>query len=183
MRIRANGLVVAVALALSCGPSAAINKCTLPGGKVVFQDAPCSAGRSESIDVKPSRGKSATMPASATSAAGSAAPEAVPMTEAQRIEQQVAESQKERRLRELTQREVPGAEAAVQQNLSTCAAEQESLKNGQYRYVQNLYGKTHAAQMAAEMAAAASRCETRDRELRDRVERLKAECQKLGGCG
>lgn len=51
MRIRGNGLVVAVALALSCGPAAAINKCTLPGGKVVFQDAPCdtSAHKSETV--------------------------------------------------------------------------------------------------------------------------------------
>lgn len=165
-----------LAALVAAAPAWAINKCTGADGKVVFQDAPCT-GKGESVTVRPASGSSARTVASTDT------PGQKPLTEAQRIEQQVAESQKERRLRELTQREVPRAEAAVQQNLSACAEEQESLKSGQYRYVQNLYGKTHAAQMAAEMAAAASRCETRDRELRDRVERLKAECQKLGGCG
>lgn len=36
-------------------PAWAINKCTGPDGKVVFQDLPC-AGRGEAIDVRPSRG-------------------------------------------------------------------------------------------------------------------------------
>lgn len=167
--------VALAALVLAVSPSWAINKCTGPDGKVVFQDAPC-AGKGEAVTVRPASG------ASRAAASPSEAPDQKPLTEAQRIEQQVAASQKERRLRGLTQREVPGAEAAVQQNLSACAAEQERLKSGQYTYVQNLYGKTHAAQVAAEMAAAASRCETRDRELRARADQLKAECRQLGGC-
>ena len=49
----------------------------------------------------------------------------------------------------------------------------------QYRYVQNLYGKTHAAQVASEMAAAAALCDTKDRELRDALAVVQQECAAL----
>lgn len=104
------------------------------------------------------------------------------MTEAQRIEEGIAASQKDRRLRELNEREVPGAENAIRANLAACEEEQRRLEMAKGRYVQNLYGKTDAAQRAAEQAAAASRCDTKDRELRERAAALRGECQKLGGC-
>jgi hypothetical protein len=154
-------------------PAWAVNKCTGPDGSVVFQDAPC-AGKGEALVVRP--------------AAGARAPEAPaavakkPVSEAQRLEANIAASQKERRLRDLTQREVPGADAAIQQNLYDCKAEQARIERDQFAYVQNLYGKTHAAQRAAEMAAAATRCDTKDRDLRAKADSLKNECQALGGC-
>jgi hypothetical protein len=166
----------AALLALSClavSSAWAINKCTGADGSVVFQDAPCS-GKGEQLYVRPSSGVARTAPASEDGTK--------PQTNAERIEGQIAASQKERRLRELSQREVPGAEAAIQQHLANCEAEQARIQRDQFAYVQNLYGKTHAAQKAAEMAAVASRCDTRDRELRSVAERLKNECQQLGGC-
>jgi len=44
-----------LALALTCAPAWAINKCTGADGKVVFQDLPC-AGQGEVIEVKPASG-------------------------------------------------------------------------------------------------------------------------------
>lgn len=170
-------MTIRVALiALTClavSPAWAINKCTQPDGSVAFQDAPC-AGKGVELTVRPSSGAARVAPASSDGTQ--------PQTNAERIEGQIAASQKERRLRELTQREVPGAEAAIQQHLANCEAEQARIQRDQFAYVQNLYGKTHAAQKAAEMAASASRCDTRDRELRSVAERLKKECQQLGGC-
>lgn len=165
--------IFAATLALLPLPAAAVNKCTGPTGAIVFQDAPCP-GKGETLTVRP--------------ASGSARPGANvsdgqrPASEAQRIEQGIAASQRERRLRELTQREVPAADNAVQAHLQACQNEQQRIEASKYAYVQNLYGKTHAAQVAAEQAAAAARCDTRDRELRAQAQRVRKECTDLGGC-
>lgn len=152
----------------------AINKCTGPDGAVVFQDAPC-AGKGEALNVRPASGSAKGQPPAA-------AGEAPRQSNAQRMEEQVAASQKERRLRELVQREVPGAEMAIYAHTKACKEEQARLEQAKGYYVQNLYGKTDAAQRAAEQAAAAARCDTKDRELRERFAETKAECIKLGGC-
>lgn len=157
----------------------AVNKCTGPDGAVVFQDAPC-AGKGEALTVRPASGTARAAPAPAGSGGGESA--AKPQTEAQRIESNIAASQKERRLRDLTEREVPRADGAIRFHAQACEEEQARLEQAKGRYVQNLYGKTDAAQRAAEQAAAAGRCDIKDRELRERHAALKAECQQLGGC-
>ncbi len=164
-------MVLIALLTLGSAPAWAVNKCTGPDGKVVFQDAPCS-GRGETIIVRPASGSA---PARAEAMPGA-------MTEAQRIEAAVAESQKDRRRRELVEREVPAAASAIQVNINQCQEEQDRLERSKGQYVQNLYGKTDAAQKAAEQAASAARCNTKDRELRERHALLLAECRKLGGC-
>lgn len=165
--------LAALSAALAVSPAWAVNKCTGPDGRVAFQDAPC-AGKGEALTVRPSSGAARAAPADA---GGNK-----PQTNAERIEGQIAASQKERRLRELTQREVPVAQSAVTQHLADCEAEQARIQRDQFAYVQNLYGKTHAAQKASEMAAAAARCDMRDRELRAVADNLLAECRQLGGC-
>jgi hypothetical protein len=164
---------LAVLLCMAAGSSWAINKCTQPDGSVAFQDAPC-AGKGEALNVRP---------ASGASKASAPAPDGAPaQTNAQRMEGQIAASQKERRLRELEQRLVPGAENAIWAHTQACKEEQARLEQAKGYYVQNLYGKTDAAQRAAEQAAAAARCDTKDRELREDFANVKAECRDLGGC-
>lgn len=165
---------VIVLCCLAVSPAWAINKCTIDG-QVVFQDAACP-GKGETLTVRPASGAARTV------APSEASDDRRPMTEAQRLEEGIAASQKDRRLRDLKEREVPGAEAAVRANLVACEEEQRRLEMAKGRYVQNLYGKTDAAQRAAEQAAAASRCDIKDRELRERAALLRAECQQLGGC-
>jgi hypothetical protein len=165
--------LITAALLLTSLQAEAINKCTGADGSTVFQDAPC-VGKGGAIDVRP--------------AAGHAKPNAAPLdgvqtqTEAQRIEANVTASQKERRLRELTLRLIPGADAAVERNLANCRIEQARIERDQFAYVQNLFGKTHAAQKAAELAASTARCDTQDRDLRAKADRLRDECKQLGGC-
>lgn len=168
----------AALLVLACSavsPVWAINKCTVDG-QVMFQDAACPGGKGEALVVRPASGAARAAPVAPAEG------DKKPMTEAQRIEGNIAASQKERRLRDLSEREVPGADHAIRSNLQACKEEQERLEMAKGRYVQNLYGKTDAAQRAAEQAAAASRCDTKDRDLRERHAKLVNECKQLGGC-
>lgn len=169
-------VMVAMAIA-STSPAWAINKCTIDG-QVVFQDAACP-GKGETLTVRPASGAAKPPASSPVNADGSTQK---PLTEAQRIESNISASQKERRLRDLTDREVPRADVAIRAHAQSCKEEQDRLEQAKGRYVQNLYGKTDAAQMASEQAAAAARCDTKDRDLRERAAQLKAECQQLGGC-
>jgi hypothetical protein len=152
----------------------AINKCTAPDGTVAFQDAPCP-GKGETIKVRPASGTAKAPPVTAEGAPQQ-------KTVVQRIEEQIAASQRERRVRELSQILVPTAENAIRAHLQACNEEQARLEAAKHVYVQNLYGKTDAAQRASEQAAAAGRCDTKDRELRETAAQLKRECIKLGGC-
>lgn len=152
---------------LAPGPAHAIHKCTGPDGAVVFQDTAC-AGKDEVIVIKPASGAS---PPDEGHTPG--------MTEAQRINAQTERSQKERRIRELQTLSLPQAEANLAAHKQACGQQQRDLAADQFRYRQNLYGKTHAAQRASEMAAAAAICDTKDRELSGNVERLKSELTEL----
>jgi hypothetical protein len=164
-------LLIAALLAVLCAPAWAINKCTGQDGKVAYQDAPC-AGKGEQLTVRPASGGAA--PAlKATSGAG-------PGTEARRIEAQVTQSQRERRRRDLEQLFIPQARAVIEKHRASCAEQQTRLEASKYVYKQNLYGKTHAAQAASEMAAAAATCDTKDRELKENLDALRKECETLG---
>jgi hypothetical protein len=156
-------------------PAAAINKCTGSDGKVTFQDAPCSAGRSETIEAKPASGRA---PAAATASSPPYSASSAP-TEAARLEGIVAASQKSRRVLDLRERLLPDAERALSQHRLACAEKQKTLAANQYAYAQNLYGKTHAAQIASEMAATAAVCDTKDRELKELVDGFGKECVAL----
>lgn len=140
---------------------------------MVFQDAAC-AGKGEVVRVVPASGSSpvaSPAPGGATVTGGS---------EADRINAATAQSQKDRRKRELRTMYMPGSERALLDHKASCAIERQRLEADQYRYTQNLYGKTHAAQMASEMSAAASRCTSRERELVEARDALRAECKDLG---
>ncbi len=98
-------------------------------------------------------------------------------SEADRLNKLTEESQKERRRWDVRDRLLPGAKAALAQHKQNCEATQARLSAQQYEYVQNMYGKVHAAQKASEMAAAAARCDMEERELARTVEKLTAECE------
>jgi hypothetical protein len=166
--------ISALALLLAIQPASwAINKCTAADGTVAFQDGPCQA-KGGTIQVRPAAGQNAP----ATNSSSSAKPQ----TEAQRLEALITESQRTRRLRDLQDIYYPSAKGAVLDHRQSCAQEQKDLEASKARYVQNLYGKVNSAQMASEMAAAATRCDQKDRELVANEAALKAECTKLGGC-
>lgn len=131
-----------------------------------FSQTPCGAD-ARSI---PSTGKQRT-PAATTPTTG--------QTEAQRLEAIVSDSQRDRRKRDLRERILPEAEAALVKHTADCEQRQSELAASQYAYRQNLYGKTHAAQIASEIAASAATCNTKDRELRGKIELAAKECATL----
>ena len=171
-------IFAAVILASLCAPSWAINKCTGADGRVVFQDAAC-AGKGEQLNVRPASGDS-TAPQATSSPVQNSANK--PPSESQRLEGLIADSQRDRRKRELQERLVPYAQADIANHKASCKETQAKLEQSQYAYVQNLYGKTHAAQKASEMAAAAALCDTKDRELKENLDTLRKECTAVGGC-
>lgn len=168
--------VITSAIVCAAAPAWAVNKCIGPGGAVVFQDAPC-AGKGETITVRPATGSG---PAAA--AAEFKPTPAKPATDAQRIEQQIAESQKARRLQELQVRLVPEAETAINRQRIQCDRELAALSAKKGRANNNLAGATWEASISSEMNAVATRCDTKARDLKDEADRLRAECRELGGC-
>lgn len=138
------------ALALLSLPAAAVNKCTAPDGSVAFQDAPC-AGKGEAVVVRPASGP------------GGLAPGGV--SEAQRINAAIDRSAAARRVVELDALLIPRATQALQRHQLRCTQQRAELERSQYAYRQNLYGKTHAAQMASEMVQLTLDCEREEKAL------------------
>ena len=177
---------IGIILIASCagGAWAQVYKCPDASGKTVIQQLPCAGGKA--MDVRPASGHSPVAPAAAPSPAGSPVAAASapmrPMTEAERLNAKSDASAKERRRRELNDIFVPETRAAVFQHRDSCKRRQAELKARQYEYVQNLYGKTHAAQIASEMAAQSAQCDTKDREMVSHFNTLLAECRGLKGC-
>lgn len=157
-----------MAIVLFHAPTWAINKCTGADGKVVFQDAPCM-GRGEVLDIRPASGQRLQPTAGAQ-----------PLTEAQRIEGQVSNSMKERRVRELQTLWIPRAEEEILANKQACVQQTRNLENKKDRYVQNLAGATYRASVTSELAAHVTACESKDRELKEALAALREECKKLG---
>ncbi|MBO7411950.1 MAG: DUF4124 domain-containing protein [Ottowia sp.] len=163
---------IAVACVAMSAQAWAIHKCVGANGKPVFQDAPCR-GEGQAINVRPASGRAASKPQAAASEE---------MTEAERINARTEASIRKSRRNELQEFHVPNAQRAIARHRQDCEQRLEALKADQYRYEQNLYGKTHAAQRASEMAAEASSCDRRERELSENLEKLLGECRQLGGC-
>lgn len=176
--VHMNRIVAAIASSILCAaaPAWAVNKCVGPNGAVVFQDAPC-AGKGETITVRPASGSGKGAPTN------EAEPATIkPQSEAQRIEQKIAESQKARRLQELQVRLIPDAEAAINRHRTTCDRDLAALSAKKNRANNNLAGATWEVSISSEMTAIATRCDTKARDLKDEADRLRTECRDLGGC-
>lgn len=167
-------------IALSA-PAWAINKCTGPDGKVTFQDASCSSGKSEAVQVRPASGSAPNVPA-VRAGASQPASGGKPMTEAQRVEKLVADSQRERRRSELEGRLVPEAVAAISTLRRSCDRDIQTLRVKKDSAANNLAGAQWETSISTEMGAVATRCDTRQRELREDADALRKECVDLGGC-
>ncbi|WP_296903381.1 hypothetical protein [Polaromonas sp.] len=160
-----------VAVVLLHAPAWAINKCTEADGKVSFQDAPC-LGKGEAISVRPASGQAPRQPVSPSGAK--------PLTEAQRIEGLVSQSQTERRTRDLQELWIPKAQADVLNNRQGCEQRTRKLDYEKNRSSQTLAGTVHRASVTSELAAHVSVCDTKDRELKEALDTLQTECKKLG---
>lgn len=171
-------IIVAVVL-LAAGQAWAVNKCTGPDGKTVFQDRPCN-GKGETITVRPAAGHAPVLVQPAAASSGAKVDR--PLTEAERLNAATAASQRERRRRELEVLHVPNAANAIDRHRHQCDSELRDLQARKLRANNNLAGATWEGAISSEMTAIATRCDTRNRELRDDLENVRRECRELGGC-
>jgi hypothetical protein len=165
-------------LAALCAPAWAINKCTGPDGRVAFQDAPC-IGKGEVLQVRPASGHDPLPQLAQPPLEGAPAK---PVSEAQRLEGLITASQRKRRMQELEARLVPDAQGAIYMHRVQCDEQLKALQIKKYSANNNLAGATWEGAISGEMTAIATRCDTRNRELKDDYDTLRKECQAAGGC-
>jgi hypothetical protein len=159
--------ILAAALACALSPAWAVNKCTGPDGKVVFQDAPC-AGKGVTLNVKPAAGNATLQPGEKTSN--------------DKVNEVLTGMRNDRRREELEDRILPGKRGALQANRQKCDADLANLQRQQARATNNLAGATWLQSLATEMSALSTRCEVRSRELLAEIDTARQECLALGGC-
>ena len=183
-------IAITALLAVLAGQAWAVNKCTLPDGRITFQDAPCAGSATgEVMTIRPASGYVTAAPqeASQKPAATSSAPsengeKPKPKTHVQKMQDQITNSQNERRRQELEMRFIPETTAAINNNNATCDGQIQELKDRKLRANNNLAGATLEQSLSTEMLVISTRCEARTTELRTALDSLKKECKSLGGC-
>ncbi len=162
---------------IAAAPAWAINKCTGPDGKTVFQDAPC-AGKGEKIEVKPASG-SAPVAAPAAATTPTAAVPTAAAAAAPPGKKEGAFGATWRRRTDLETHLISNARGALSGHLQGCDSQQRQLasKKGQAR--NNLAGATWEQSISAEMQAAATTCDSKARDLRAQLEGLEKELREL----
>lgn len=161
---------IAIAAAtMSVMPAWAIFKCPAPNGRLVFQDTPCLAGGGERLDVRPSSGQQA--PTGTTR-----------MTETQRLQANIDDMQKQRRRHEIESSLLPNDEEELRRVRQECDADIARLQARKSHANNNLAGATWQVSLSGEMTAIATRCDTRQRELKESIDSLRKECSALAGC-
>lgn len=163
-------IVLMVLLSMGIAPVWAINKCTEPDGKVVYQDAAC-AGKGEAINISPASGHAAPLVPPAE-AAPSGAPRPALSKEG------VFGASWQRRTF-LESRGVPDARNALQGHLQRCAAKQQELTAKKGSAKNNLAGATWEQSISTEMQAVATMCDSQGRDLRTQVDTLEKELREL----
>ena len=115
------------AMLLSAAPAWAINKCTGPDGKTVFQDAPC-AGKGEKIEVKPASGNAPVAPApAAVASGGSPAPVPAGTATATPAKKEGPYGETWRRKTDLESHLINNARGDLNAHLRDCDAQQRQL--------------------------------------------------------
>lgn len=172
--------IIAAALLLASLNAWAINKCTGPDGAVVFQDAPCT-GQGGQINVRPASGHAPPPQFAAEGGQDSSTP-SKPMTEAQRIERSVKASKDGRRRKSLETYLISDLKSSLERHNRACDADIAALRRKKGLANNNLAGATWEESISSEMNAVALRCDSKTKDMRDRLAELKKECAELGGC-
>ncbi len=155
----------------------AVNRCEGPNGGVVFQDAPC-AGRGEEITIRPSRGKvkepDPLQASPSVEGTPSASGSGNGMTTAQRINAQVAESQRQRRLAELKERLIPRQVKEIRNLHQTCKREFDRLQKLREQAPED-------RGIAIAQSLVAGKCNSKQSQQVRKLEALREECGTLYG--
>ena len=176
-------ILAAIALLIAAStPAWAIYKCDDGTGKQVFQDRPCTSGKSSTVEVKPASGH-ASKPSQGANAAPvtSAAdtPTAKPMTEADRLNAQADVIRKRARLRDINDLYLNGAYINVERVQSKCRNEMDALSVKKRSSMNNLAGATWEQSISAEMQAVATRCQAEQQTAQNELDRIRNEKTQL----
>jgi hypothetical protein len=150
-----------VAVVLLQAPAWAVNKCTGPGGKVSFQDAPCT-GQGDKITVKPAAGFVA--PTDATTQTRTQAN--LDALQGERIRREKWIAMNDTRI-------------ALSNQRNQCADEQKQLASSKAWSRNNLAGATRDVSISQEMTAAAMACDSRTRGKEKDVADAEKVCQEV----
>ncbi|WP_198968686.1 DUF4124 domain-containing protein [Xylophilus sp. ASV27] len=161
--------IAVLALAsLASSPAGAVYKCVGTDGKVAYQDAACPKGaKSTGVELPASR----PPPIVPGSTPG--------QSEADRLNALSAASERERRARELAQRIVPNAEAALAAQRAQCAQAQASADPARETYLATMAEaaeKSGTAVPPGLFTTIAERCDARESELLDALDYARREC-------
>lgn len=171
------------ALAVVCllsSPAWAVNKCSGPGGRIVFQDLPCQ-GSGETLNIRPASGRDAPQQAAAQpSGDGFAADK--PTSELERLKQSNTRMENERKRQEIELVVLPNAYADLNNHLARCEREYRALQATKQSANNNLAGATWEQSLSQEMSALTTKCDMQSRQINNNIEEIKKQCQKVGGC-
>lgn len=158
------GVVLALAAAVPAG-AAGVNKCTDAKGRVSYQTAPCPQGQA-----------AASMPTQTTTvpAASGVAPDA----QAEALRRQSEAVLRNGRLRDIA-RNVRDAENRIADYQTAMRKEMDHLSARKAYATNNLAGATYEQSLSAEMQAVASKYDSLIRAQQVRIERLRADEERV----
>lgn len=175
-------LVLTFLLMTVVQPALAINRCTGPDGRTTYQETPCSTdSKSQALRIAPApvAPAAARVPSTAPALATGLPMTPTPMTEAQKLEAQIAALRREGRKRSLEDTLLPNAMRARDAGQRQCDAQLAAIRNRKLSANNNLAGATYEQSLSQEMSAVVARCDTFSRNLTMQVEDLKRECSAL----
>lgn len=162
-----------IALVLVCSfatPSWALYKCVGAGGSTSFQEAPCERSQAQTaikpLVEAPKPGVEAVRPA--------VTPSARPT-----IQQQLLQAEADR-LRTQAGYSLRDKTADLQRHRDFCDRQQREILSNRARANNNLAGAMYEQSIATEAAAAATRCDTRGRDLQAEVDEARKQCAARG---
>ncbi|WP_312569119.1 DUF4124 domain-containing protein [Comamonas sp.] len=173
-------LSLLVAAALAASPALAMYKCKDADGRTAFQERPCEATgtQGKQINVRPASG-AAPAPAPTAASNTAAAPADGTLTEAERLRKLNERDRKQRRLKDLNDREISDAEGRIRNATNKC-----ERRMGGAQYIKsyannNLAGATWEQSLSTEMQAYATQCAAEQTRLNAALDRLLAEKARL----
>lgn len=168
--------VLAALFLLAAQPSWALYKCIGAGGSTSFQETPCERSQAQTA-IKPL----VEAPRATTGGpSGPAQPAtAEPPTGRPSLQDQNRQAEAER-LRFDAQYLLRDKVAELQRHRDFCDKQQRAILSNRAKANNNLAGAMYEQSIATEAAAAATRCDTRGRDLQAEVEEARRQCAARG---
>lgn len=165
--------LIAALFVIATQPSWALYKCVSASGSTSFQEAPCERSQAQTA-IKP-----LVEPRKVGEGAPGPAGEPTNAPGRPTLQQQLKEAEAER-LRTDASYALRDRTEDLSRHRNFCDRQQREIMANRARATNNLAGAVFEQSIATEAAAAATRCETRGRELQAEVEEARRQCAARG---